>query len=175
MPAIPAILETNRLVLRPFTLDDVDAMFILGSDPEIVRYVGNTPFTSLDLARDYLVAHPLRDYQVYGYGRFACVLKETGAVIGFCGVKHIPELLEDELGYRFLPAYWGQGLAKEAARAVIDHARDSLAMSRLISLIHPENSASRNVVVKFGFAYEKNVDVGFVADSHLELYASTLL
>ena len=168
------ILETERMVLRAFTLNDVDAMFVLGSDPDIIRYAGNTPYQSVEDARNYLIEGPLRDYEIYGYGRFACVLKESGKVIGFSGIKYLTEIDENELGYRFLTQYWGLGLAKEAARAVIPFARDRLKMSRLVSVIHPDNAGSKNVVGKLGFCYEKEVRLSLVEDSHMELFSAAI-
>lgn len=106
MMAMEAVLETPRLILRAFTLDDVDAMYQLMTVPQVIRYVGNQPAQSKQDTLDYLMQHPLRDYQVYGYGRFACVWKETGQVIGFSGIKFLEEIQETELGYRFLPEFW---------------------------------------------------------------------
>lgn len=171
---VDAALQTERLILRRFTDQDVDALYTLGTVPQIIKYTGNKPFASHDDARHYLIAHPLRDYQVYGYGRFACVYKETDAVIGFSGVKHLEEIAENELGYRFLPDYWGKGLATEAAVAVVAYARDSLKLPRLVSAIHPENQASKNVVRKLGFRYEKDVELSFIEGVRLELYAAAI-
>jgi RimJ/RimL family protein N-acetyltransferase len=70
-----AVLETPRLILRAFTLDDVDAMYQLMTVPDVIRYVGNKPAQSKQYTLDYLQQHPLLDYQLYGYGRFACVWK----------------------------------------------------------------------------------------------------
>jgi RimJ/RimL family protein N-acetyltransferase len=80
-------LETARLRLRLFTLDDVQIMFELNSDPEIIKYAEATPVRDLQEARQRLEQGPLADYEKYGYGRFAVELKETGKVIGFCGIK----------------------------------------------------------------------------------------
>ena len=74
--SMKAVLETPRLILRAFTLDDVDAMYQLMTVPEVIRYVGNKPAQSKQDTLDYLHQHPLRDYQVYGYGRFACFCKK---------------------------------------------------------------------------------------------------
>lgn len=167
-------LETERLTLRRFTLEDVPALYRLGTIPEIIRYAGNTPLASLDAARENLIKNPLRDYEVHGFGRLACVWKETGAVIGFSGVKHLDELDENELGYRFLPEFWGMGLATEAGRAVIDHARSVYQLQRLVSVIHPDNHASKNVVRKFGFKYERNVEFSLVYGFTMELYAGAI-
>ena len=102
-------------------------------------------------------AAPFQDYATYGYGRFACVWKESGAVIGFSGVKYVPEIGETELGYRFMPEFWGLGLATEAGRASIEFARSDLGLRRLVAMVHPENLASANVLIKLGFAVEKQL------------------
>ncbi|HEY3666882.1 MAG TPA: GNAT family N-acetyltransferase, partial [Polyangiaceae bacterium] len=76
--ATGARLETERLLLRWLTLDDIDAFNELGTNPKIIRYLGNRPFPSLDAAKELLTGAPLKDYATYGYGRFACVWKQTG-------------------------------------------------------------------------------------------------
>lgn len=164
------ILETERMILRAFNWEDVEDMYILGSIPEIIKYVGNSPLQSMDEAKEYLKNHHLNDYDTYGYGRFACILKETGKIIGFSGVKYFPQLNENELGYRFLPETWGKGFASEAAGKVIAFATQELGLSRLVSLIHPDNSGSKNVVLKQGFAYEKNVVFPFFEEIEVELF-----
>jgi ribosomal-protein-alanine N-acetyltransferase len=153
-----AIVETERLILRRFTLDDLDAFHALGTDPELIRYVGNAPFASREAARECLINAPLTDYDVHGYGRFACVWKASGAVIGFSGVKYLADMEETELGYRFLRPYWGMGLATESARASIDFARDTLGLKRLIGLAHEDNHGSAAIMNKLGFAVERQID-----------------
>ena len=101
------VLDTGRLILRRFTLDDLQAFYLLCSRPEIIRYAQSTPLASLEEARVMMHAAPFHDYATYGYGRFACVWKESGEVIGFSGVKYVPEIGDTELGYRFLPEFWG--------------------------------------------------------------------
>lgn len=168
-------LVTERLLLRRFTLDDVDALYLLTTIPEVIRYVGNTPLPSRDAALDTLKTRLLRDYEVHGYGRFAVVWKATGAVVGFCGVKYLEEIGANELGYRYLPELWGQGVAKESCRAVIDHARETLKLRRLVSLIHPENEGSKNVVRKLGFTYESTQVIdGIIQGQPLEVYGRAI-
>jgi [ribosomal protein S5]-alanine N-acetyltransferase len=164
------ILETPRLLLRPLTLEDVGPLFALTTIPEVIRYVGNRPSASIDEARHYLETGALRDYAIHGYGRHAVVLKETGAVIGFHGFKVMAELGETELGYRLLPEHWGKGLASEAAKMLVEHAWRGLALSRIVSVIHPENEASKNVVRKLGMKMERRVRVSFVEECEVELY-----
>jgi RimJ/RimL family protein N-acetyltransferase len=151
------VIETERLLLRRFREDDLQAFYLLCSMPEIIRYAQSAPVASLEAARALMQAAPFHDYAKHGYGRFACVWKATGAVIGFSGVKYVPEFADNELGYRFLPEYWGRGLATEAGQASIDFARATVGLSRLIALVHPDNTASARVVTKLGFAIEKQV------------------
>jgi ribosomal-protein-alanine N-acetyltransferase len=167
-------LETERLVLRWFTLDDIEVFHELGSNPEIIRYVGNQPFASLDAARETMVAAPLRDYATYGYGRFACVWKQTGAVVGSCGPKFLPESQEVDLGYRFLPSFWGMGLATESALATIDYARGELGLRRLVGWVHPDNVASARVLTKLRFLFERTTTTASFPGVQLDLYTRLL-
>jgi ribosomal-protein-alanine N-acetyltransferase len=168
------VIETDRLVLRRFDEGDLAAFYALCSTPEIIRYAQNKPLASLEEARALMHAAPFRDYATYGYGRFACVWKATGAVIGFSGVKYVPEFTDNELGYRFLPEYWGRGLATEAGQASIDFARSNLGLPRLIALVHPDNTASAQVVTKLGFAVEKQVRYSGLDQVDVNLFARSL-
>ncbi len=143
-------LETKRLRLRWFTPGDVQAMFEMSSDPEVIRYAESKPLESLEEARQRLESGPLSDYRKYGYGRFALELKETGQVIGFCGIKYLPEIDLPEIGYRLLREFWGQGYGTEAARACVDFAREDLRLKKLVALIMAENSASIRIAEKLG-------------------------
>lgn len=168
------MIETPRLLLRHFTLDDADAFLQMSSIPEVIRYVGNQPLQSIEEARQGLRDGPLHDYATHGFGRFACVWKETGEVIGFSGVKFMPQLDAVELGYRFLPPYWGIGLATESSLVSIDYARDVLGLPRLIGLVHPQNVASANVMRKLGFALSGVAHLAFFRDTHLDRYERAL-
>jgi len=167
-------IDTGRMILRHFTADDVEAMLAMNNHPEVIRYVGNKPMTSLDEARRALENGPLRDYATRGFGRFAVVWKATGEVIGFNGVKFIAELGQVELGYRLLRPYWGMGLATEGALASIEYARDVLQLERLIGLVHPDNSASANVMRKMGFALTGRTRFALIEDTDVDLYAREL-
>ena len=142
-------LETARLRLRLFTPDDVQVMYNLSTDPEVMKYV-DTPVRDIEEAKKRLEQGPLADYKNYGYGRFAVELKETGEVIGFCGIKYLPEIDLSEVGYRYLKKCWGRGIGTEAAEVCVGFARDDLKIKKLIALIIPENIASIRVAEKLG-------------------------
>lgn len=168
------VIDTGRLILRRFTPDDLPAFYQLCSRPEIIRYAQSTPLASLEEAREFMQTAPLRDYATYGYGRFACVWKESGEVIGFSGVKYVPEIADNELGYRFFPEFWGRGLATEAGRASIDFARAELGLRRLVALVHPDNAASASVLMKLGFAIERQLRFSGLNDTEVNLFARSL-
>ena len=146
---IRTALETNRLRLRLFTMDDLPVMYELNTDPDVIKYA-DTPVKDMAEARQRLEQGPLADYEKYGYGRFAVELKETGKVIGFCGIKYLPEIDLPEVGYRYLKKYWGRGIGTEAARVCVEFARDDLKVKKLIALILPGNIASVRVAEKLG-------------------------
>jgi RimJ/RimL family protein N-acetyltransferase len=150
--AIP--IETPRLLLREFTLDDAAVFLRLGSDPAIIRYTGDGgSMKTLDDARASMVARPIADYQKHGYGRWAVVLKSTGEVIGFAGLKYLDDLGEVDIGYRLLPEYWGQGLATEASRPAIEFGLSELKLPRILGLVDRENVASVHVLEKLGLTF----------------------
>ena len=142
-------LETARLKLRLFTPDDVQVMYSLSTDPEVMKYV-DTPVRDIEEAKKRLEQGPLADYKNYGYGRFAVELKETGEMIGFCGIKYLPEIDLHEVGYRYMKEHWGRGIGTEAAEVCVGFARDDLKISKLIALIMPGNNASIRLAEKLG-------------------------
>jgi ribosomal-protein-alanine N-acetyltransferase len=168
------VLQTSRLILRRFTLDDLEAFYQLCSRPEVIRYAQAEPIASREAAREFMHAAPFTDYVTYGYGRFACVWRPTGQVIGFSGIKYVPEIAENELGYRFFPEFWGRGLATEAGEASIDFARSILGLKRLVAMVHPENLASARVLTKLGFAIERSVRYSGVPDTDVNLFTRAL-
>jgi len=149
-------LETERLILRSFREEDVDAMAQLFTNPDFMRFSLGV-FTE----RKQTVAFIEK---VIGWDRagipsqFAAVPKVEDAVVGYCGFYHHAELPEEvEIGYRLHPDYWNRGLITEAARAVRDHAFTDLKLPRVISLIHAENIPSRRVAEKNGMKVEKEI------------------
>jgi RimJ/RimL family protein N-acetyltransferase len=148
------MLETDRLLLREFTLDDAEAYLHMFSDPQMTRFTGgNLGVTTLEAARASLRDRPLADYRKHGFGRLACVCKDSGLVIGFAGLKFLDDLQDVDIGYRLLPAYWGKGLATEACRPVLRQGFEEFNLPHILGLVDPANTASVRVLVKLGFGY----------------------
>lgn len=140
--------ETHRLQHRAFTVDDAEAFFELNSNVDVMRFTGEPLLTSLDTARQAIANYP--DFDEVGYGRWACVLKETQTIIGFCGLKYLPDLDEVDIGYRFLPQYWGHGLATEACMASLEFGFRELRLNQIVGFVLPDNAASIRVLEKSG-------------------------
>lgn len=155
----PPILETEHLWLREYVPEDAEAVFELGSNPVVQRYTGDPCLTSIEEAQAVLLQHPIEDYRQHGFGRWAVVLKTNGKVIGFAGLKYLPELDELDLGYRLLPEFWGKGLATEASLACVRYGFETLQRTRIIGLVDPANVASIRVLEKCGLAFETMVEV----------------
>ena len=152
------ITESERVFLRHFHVADLDAMAEVFGDPEVMRF-GRGPQTR-EWVRGWLRGC-LEDYhQKWGFGLWAVVHKAERRVIGFCGLTRFEDLgggPESELGYRLARAFWGRGLATEAARAVRDYAFRVLVFPRLVSAINPDSAASIRVAEKCGLHFEKDV------------------
>lgn len=140
---------TDRLVLRAMEVEDAEVYCALKGRPEVTRFTIEPPIGSVEAAREMIANYP--DFDTVGYGRWGCILKQTGKTIGFCGLKYLDDLDEVDIGYRFLPDYWGQGLATEACQASIDFGFKTLKLPRIIGLVMAENVASRHVLEKVGF------------------------
>ena len=149
------ILETERILLREFEIEDYKAVFEFGSNKEVERYTGDKALESYDEAKTIITQINIPDYNTYGYGRWATVYKPENKVIGFAGLKYLNSIAETDIGFRFLPEYWGQGIATEIATKIIHHGFNSLNLDRIIGIAHPDNIGSCKVLAKIGMALFK--------------------
>lgn len=144
--------QTARLEHRAFEASDAEAFHRINSNPDVMKYTGERPSASVAQARRAIEAYP--DFRAVGYGRWACVLKSTGAIIGFCGLKYLPDFDEVDIGFRFLPSTWGQGFATEASAACLTFGFRELGLKRIVAFVMPENAASIRVLQKTGMTLE---------------------
>ena len=147
------VIETERLFLYQMDEQDQEWFFQLNSDPEVMRYTGEECFTSLEQSLTVLRERPIYDYQTYGYGRWACVLKETDEVIGWCGLKYLEECDEVDIGYRFFERFWGMGLGTEASKACVEYGLNDLQLDHIIGIALEDNIGSTRVLEKSGLQY----------------------
>ena len=146
----PTVLETPRLILRPMREDDTDALLSIFADPRVMAAFGVAPFARPQMER--WVRRNLEHQVEHGYGLFSVILKESGLLVGDCGleVMAVAGATAAELGYDFRSDHWGRGLATEAAIAVRDYAFGTLGLPCLVSLIRQGNEPSRRVAERAG-------------------------
>ena len=143
------ILETERLILREYTMEDFDALYEILSDPETMQHYPK-PYDENGTRR--WLQWSLQNYKEHGFGLWAVELKETGTFIGDCGItmQNIDGEILPEIGYHIHKAYWRQGFGSEAARAVRDWAFENTKYPCLYSYMKYTNVASYSTAAAAG-------------------------
>jgi RimJ/RimL family protein N-acetyltransferase len=149
------IIETARVYLRPFTFDDLDAFAVIGSDPDVMRYIGaGRPLSREDTQTrlNAIIEHQNK----HGFGVWAAIEKSTGTLMGYCGLQFLDNTSEVEVGYRLAKRFWGMGFASEAAKASLRYGFETLGLGRIVAVVQPANLASQHVLEKIGLSYVKD-------------------
>jgi RimJ/RimL family protein N-acetyltransferase len=142
------MLHTLHLRLRPRTLADLDANLAMDLDPRVHRYIfAKAPEPEAWRAR--LAAQIASGWPPTG-GIWTVERRDEPGFLGWCGLFPLGYCGLIEIGYRYVPAAWGQGIASEAARAVLDHGFRALALDPIVAVTHPDNLASQRVLQKIG-------------------------
>ena len=149
------MIETERLLLRPFTPADLDALASLNADPDVMRYIADGKPQSR-AQTEIRLNEVLDHWQQHGFGLFTAIEKTSGDFVGFCGLKYLNTSSEIEVGYRLAKRFWRRGLATEAARASLRYGFETLGLDRIVAVVQPENAASCRVIEKIGLRYEKD-------------------
>jgi len=147
------MIDTKRLTLRPLTLDDASFYLRLLNEPSFLENIGDKGVRDLDGAREAMQAGPIAMQAQLGYSLWMVIRKEDGASIGMCGLIKRDTLPDTDIGYAYLPAYWGQGYAWEAASAAMAYGRDVVGLQRLLGIVSPGNTASSGLLKKLGMHY----------------------
>lgn len=145
------LFETDRLMIRPLSMDDLPALTLMLSDPEVMKY--SIRGICDEAATRKFLEWCLNCYSLHGFGPLGLIEKEAGQLIGFCGIgpEKINGVEEVNLGYRLARKFWDQGFATEAVIGVLKHAFDFENCTSVVVIIEPEHSASLNVIEKSGF------------------------
>jgi RimJ/RimL family protein N-acetyltransferase len=151
------VLETERLILRHLSIADAEFVLELLNEPSFIRYIGDKQVHTLDDARAYVLNGPVKSYETYGFGLNLVELKPEGQPIGICGVLKRDTLPDPDIGFAFLPDYWNQGYAFEAAAAVMKDARERLGVKRVLAITTPDNDASAKLLTKLGLRFDRLV------------------
>jgi len=149
------MIETERLIFRKFTLDDLPLLIEQRSDPDVNRYLGGTKLQNPE-ALAKRIRFYISCYDSHGFGSCAMLWKPTGEVIGAAGLQPLEDTGEIEIGYSIIKKFWGLGIGTEAARGWLDYGFNTAGLDRIVAVAQTEHTASRHIMEKLGMRYEKN-------------------
>ena len=166
-------IETQRLVLREILPTDIAGMLELDSDPEVHRYLGDSPVTDKERIID-VINFIRQQYIDNGVGRWAVIDKATNRFIGWAGLKFVTETINDhtnyyDLGYRIIRKFWNKGFATEAATALLNYAFEKLNIEVVCAWVDCDNIASNKVLKKVGFRFIKKFDLDGIMHNWYEI------
>ena len=155
----PPTLQTERLVLRPLSMDDLDALHRTSNEPSVRRYLWDDEPVPVETIRD-LIAQSAHMFSEEGIGLFGVRMRGREDLLGFCGFVRLEGMEEPELGYELTRKAWGRGLATEASRACLRHAFEEAGLERAIAGADAPNRASLRVIEKLGMRPVGNLNPG---------------
>lgn len=148
-------IETARLRLRMFVPEDLGALAAIAADPEVMRFIGpGKPLTREEVELN--LASIISGFRRRGFGRWALVRKDSGALVGYCGLTHGTQEVGVELAYLLARAEWGKGFATESARACLRYGFERLNVDSIAALTRPENFRSRRVMERVGMRFVRD-------------------
>ena len=148
------VLETERLILRRFNVDDAEFILKLVNEPSFLRYIGDKKVRKVEDARQYILNGPVASYERNQFGLNLVELREAHTPIGMCGLIKREELSSPDIGFAFLPEFWNKGFAFEAATAVLQDARERLRLERIQAITSLDNDASIKLLQRLGFRFD---------------------
>ena len=148
------ILDTDRLALRLATLGDAAFILRLLNEPSFLRFIGDRKVRTITDAERYIGERLIASYERNGFGLWVVERRETPGPIGICGLVKRDTLPDADIGFAFLPEFWGRGYAFESAAGVKRYALDVLALPRLLAITNPDNVASIRIVEKLGLLFD---------------------
>jgi len=147
------VIETERLVLRRFDRGDAPFILRLLNEPSWIDNIGDKGVRTLDDAARYIENGPVAMYARTGFGLYLVELKPDAEPIGMCGLIKREGLVDVDVGFAFLPAYWGRGFAREAASATVEYGKRMLGLARIVAIVADDNDRSAALLERLGFAF----------------------
>lgn len=165
-------LETERLLIRPYTNEDLDELIEIRSDPDVYRYLGGLERQNpAEITKRF--AFYLECYEKLGFGMSAMIWKENGENIGGSGLQPLEDTGEIEVGYSLKKAYWRRGIGYECAKAWLTYGFEQAGLERIVAVCDEDNIGSWRIMEKCGMTFEKtlpayNMECKFYAISKVE-------
>jgi RimJ/RimL family protein N-acetyltransferase len=153
------ILETERLVLREFNIDDAEFILTLLNTPGWLEYIGDKNVRTLMDAEKYLENVPIKSYKENGFGLWLILLKDNSTPIGMCGLIRREALDDIDIGFALLPEYSKLGYGFEIALATITYANHVLGIKKIVAITDSNNIPSIKLLNKLGLHFEKTLNL----------------
>ena len=148
------ILQSSRLYVRRYTIDDVEMFYALNGDPELMQYI--RPAMNFEQSKKFLEEN-IQFYEMHPMlGRWALVTKSNDQIVGSLSLLPLPNSSDAHIGYVLFKPYWGFGFAAEIVKAGIEYAFDELQMNTLTAITYAQNAASQKVLLRNGFSFERS-------------------
>ena len=151
------VLKTERLVLRHLGPDDAPFILRLLNEPSWLENIGDRGVRTIADAQRYMDKGPIEMYGRLGFGLYLVCVAASDTPIGLCGLLKRATLDDVDLGFAFLPDYWGRGYARESSTAVLSYARNTLNLARIVAITTCGNDSSRKLLERLGFSLERQV------------------
>ena len=152
------VIETERLLLREFLPSDAEAYFEMDKNPEVHKYLWQKPYVKIEEVHENITM-VRQQYLDNKIGRFSTILKETGELIGWTGIKYVTGHVENgntnfyDYGYRLNEKFWNKGYATEASKAWLDYGFNEMKINKMNAYTHYENGASNHILQKIGMKF----------------------
>lgn len=146
------VVSTARLILRPFVPGDVESLYHMMNDRDVMRYFPAADPLPLEKV-DKLIQSQLKHWEAHGYGWWAVELRSDRQLIGWSGLQYLPETDETEVAYLLGKPFWGRGLATEAAQAGLHFGFETLGLPAIVAIVHPQNLASQGVIRRLDMSF----------------------
>ena len=151
------MLETDRLLLEKFSVDDAAFMLALLNTPSWIEFIGDRNVRTLDEARQYIMNGAMKSYEQVGFGPYLVKLKAGDIPIGLCGLFKRDTLDDIDIGFAFLPEHAGKGYGYESASAVMTYATATLGLTRFTGITTAINQNSIRLLEKLGLSFERKI------------------
>jgi len=166
------VCETKRLIIQHFKLDDAEYVLKQLNEQSFIRFIADKQVRNLEDAEKYLKEGPMASYQKNGFGLNVVLLKQSGVQIGMCGLVKREELEHPDIGYAFLPDYWGEGYAIEASEAILSNAVMAHGLKVILGVTLPDNRASNYLLARIGFTQKGSIKL-YGSDNNLYAYQAS--
>jgi len=148
------MLETERLIIRKFTLRDLEWLIEMRSDPNVNKYLGGSRLQNPDAIAKRMQFY-MECYEKFGFGQCAMIWKETGEKIGSSGLQPLEDTGEVEVGFGLAKKFWKMGIGYECAAAWLEHGFRTAGLERIVAVADPANTGSWRIMEKCGMTFEK--------------------